>query len=63
MKGLVKQHISSFNFFVEVELKKIVRANRQILSDVDPDFYLRYTDIYVGRPCRFEEWREWSPRT
>ena len=58
MKGLVKQHIDSFNFFVEVELKKIVKANRQVLSDVDPTFYLRYTNIYVGTPCRFEEQRE-----
>ena len=58
VKGLVKQHIDSFNFFVEVELKKIVKANRQVLSDVDPTFYLRYTNIYVGTPCRFEEQRE-----
>ena len=34
-----------------------MRANRQILSDVDPDFYLRYTDIYVGAPCRYDEWQ------
>ena len=33
---------------MEVELKKIVKANRQILSDVDPSFYIRYTDIYIG---------------
>ena len=39
-----------------------MRANRQILSDVDPNFYLRYTDIYVGTPCRYEEWRAWSPQ-
>lgn len=55
MKGLVKQHIDSFNFFIEVELKKIVKANRQVLSDVDPNFYVRYTNIYVGKPCRPDE--------
>ena len=55
MKGLVKQHIDSFNFFVEVELKKIVRANQRVLSDVDPNFYLRYTDIYIGSPIRLDE--------
>jgi len=27
------------------------------LSDVDPSFYLRYTNIYVGEPCRLEEQR------
>ena len=51
----MKQHIDSFNYFVEVELKKIVKANRKVLSDVRADFYLLYTDIYVGRPSRPEE--------
>ncbi|CAG8662220.1 8045_t:CDS:2, partial [Scutellospora calospora] len=40
VKGLVKQHIDSFNFFVETELKKIIRANDMITSDVDPAFWL-----------------------
>lgn len=62
VKGLVKQHIDSFNFFVEVELKKIVKANQKILSDVSPDFYLKYTDIYVGKPCRLDEGMIENPR-
>jgi len=52
VKGLVKQHIDSFNYFIEVELKKIVKANQIVLSDIDPKFYLKYTDVYVGRPTR-----------
>lgn len=55
VKGLVKQHIDSFNYFVEVELKKIVKANQKVVSDIDPRFYLNYTDIYVGRPSRPDE--------
>lgn len=55
VKGLVKQHIESFNHFVEVELKKIIEAEPIITSDIDPDFYLKYEDIYVGRPSRFDE--------
>ena len=55
VKGLVKQHIDSFNFFVEVELKKIIKANQKVLSDVDPSFYIKYTDIYVGKPSRMDE--------
>jgi len=51
----VKQHVDSFNFFVEVELKKIVKANQTVLSDIDPKFYLRYTDIYVDWPTRPDE--------
>jgi DNA-directed RNA polymerase III subunit RPC2 len=55
VKGLVKQHIDSFNYFVEVELKKIIEANKLVLSDHDPDFFVRYDNIYVGNPCRYEE--------
>jgi DNA-directed RNA polymerase beta subunit len=32
VKGLVKQHIDSFNYFVNVEIKKIVAANAKILE-------------------------------
>ncbi|CAR22698.1 DNA-directed RNA polymerase III core subunit RET1 [Lachancea thermotolerans CBS 6340] len=48
VKGLVKQHLDSFNYFVDVDLKKIIKANQLILSDVDPEFYLKYVDIRVG---------------
>jgi len=55
VKGLVKQHIDSFNFFVEVELKNIINANRWIRSDVDDKFWFKYTDIRVGKPNRQDE--------
>ncbi|GAA5989823.1 hypothetical protein JCM10908_002335 [Rhodotorula pacifica] len=55
VKGLVKQHIDSFNYFVDVELQAILRANARITSDVDPNFYLEYTDIRVGAPERPDE--------
>ena len=55
VKGLVKQHTDSFNHFVDVELKKIIQAEPPITSDVDPHFYIKYTNIYVGRPCRADE--------
>lgn len=54
VKGLVKQHIDSFNFFVEKDLKNIVKANDRVTSDIDPNFFLKYTDIYVGSPERNE---------
>ncbi|KAK7108874.1 hypothetical protein V1264_016534 [Littorina saxatilis] len=41
VKGLVKQHIDSYNYFINVELKKIVKANDKVTSDADPNFYLR----------------------
>jgi DNA-directed RNA polymerase III subunit RPC2 len=39
-KGLVKQHIDSFNYFVETGLQKIIDANTTVTSDVDPNFWL-----------------------
>ena len=30
VKGLVKQHIDSFNYFVDVDLKNIIRANERV---------------------------------
>lgn len=50
--GLVKQHIDSYNFFVEQEIKDIVKANRSIRSDQEKDFWLEFTDIRVGTPTR-----------
>ncbi|KAF2085727.1 DNA-directed rna polymeras-like protein III subunit [Saccharata proteae CBS 121410] len=55
VKGLVKQHIDSFNYFVDVELKKIVKANQTVYSEVDDKFFWRYTDIRVLKPCRVNE--------
>ncbi|TRY87862.1 hypothetical protein DNTS_030010 [Danionella cerebrum] len=50
VKGLVKQHIDSFNYFINVEIKKIMMANEKITSDADPMWYLKYLNIYVGMP-------------
>src|SRR5436190_5771046 len=43
VKGLVKQHIDSYNYFIEVQLRKIVQASAEIRSDVDHNFYIRYS--------------------
>lgn len=53
VRGLVKQHIDSFNHFVNVDIKKIVAAegNRELRSDINKKFFLQYENIYIGRPC------------
>eukprot|EP00887_Chlorella_sp_A99_P006810 scaffold2.g6810.t1 len=58
VRGLVRQHIDSFNYFINHEMGKIIRAkgNERVACDVDPNFYLRYTNIYVGKPCIDEEY-------
>lgn len=50
VKGLVKQHIDSFNYFINVEIKNIVRANEKVCSDADPLFYVKYLNVSVGAP-------------
>lgn len=40
VKGLVKQHIDSFNYFVDHEIKDILKANKFVRSDVDNTFWL-----------------------
>lgn len=50
VKGLVKQHIDSFNHFINVDIQKIVAANSKVMSDADPMFYLKYKNVYVGTP-------------
>jgi len=57
-KGLVKQHIDSFNYFINVDLKKIVRANEKVVSHADPTFYLKFLNIQVGKPDIEEEYNE-----
>ena len=40
-KGLVKQHIDSFNYFINTDIKNIVKANDRVVSDADPSFYVK----------------------
>jgi DNA-directed RNA polymerase III subunit RPC2 len=46
----VRQHIDSFNYFIEHEIGKIVKANSLVTADGDPDFYLKYLNIRIGEP-------------
>lgn len=50
VRGLVRQHIDSFNYFIATDLKNIVRANDKVISNADPAFYLKYLDVHVGPP-------------
>ena len=48
-KGLVRQHLDSFNVFLEENLQKIVKENPKIIPDI-PDFYINFGDIVVDSP-------------
>ena len=41
VRGLVRQHIDSFNYLVDHDIRAIVRANERVTCDTDPNFYLR----------------------
>jgi DNA-directed RNA polymerase III subunit RPC2 len=41
VRGLVRQHIDSFNYLVDHDIRAIVAANERVTCDTDPNFYLR----------------------
>ena len=55
VKGLVKQHLDSYDYFTDYELRKIVRANNTIYSESQPQRFIHFTDIRVGKPNRIED--------
>ncbi len=51
VRGLVRQHIDSFNYLINTEMREIVHANRRVTcEEVDPNFFLYYHDIRLGVP-------------
>jgi len=57
VRGLVKQIIDSFNYFTDIEIKKIVRSgrNHEIKSNTNPKFVLNYRDIHIDFPIIKED--------
>lgn len=56
----MKQHIDSFNYFINSEIKHIVKANALITVDQEArddetQFYFKFTDIRVGMPTVEED--------
>jgi DNA-directed RNA polymerase III subunit RPC2 len=51
VKGLIKQHIDSFNYFIDTELNNIVMANKVITSDVDQQFWVEYAATSADVRC------------
>ncbi|KAH0469211.1 hypothetical protein IEQ34_002443 [Dendrobium chrysotoxum] len=55
VRGLVKQHIDSFNYFINNDIKKIIKTNDRIVIPQVPSLYLRYTKISIGKPVEYLE--------
>ena len=58
VRGLVKQHLDSYNHLVNIEIKHIVRANERITCDNHPTFYLKFLDVYLGAPSVEEDMKK-----
>lgn len=59
----MKQHLDSYNHFIAIDIKHIVRANELITCEADPNFYLKFLDVYLGQPSVEEEFsseRTWE---
>ena len=57
MRGLMKQHIDSFDNFIDVGIKQIVAAqsNQVIRSEADKNYYIQYNNVEVKEPHYSEE--------
>ena len=55
-RGLLQQHIESFDYFCEVGINELVTAksNYRFYSEVCPKFYFEYKRCYLGKPSIME---------
>ena len=49
------QHLDSYNHLVNIEIKQIVHANKEVNVENQPNFYLRFHDVYLGAPSVEED--------
>ncbi|ELQ75060.1 RNA polymerase III, second largest subunit [Trachipleistophora hominis] len=48
--GLFRHHLTSYNHFITTDLKNILKVNNTILSDIDPSFHMKMSNIRVNKP-------------
>ncbi|KAM0887569.1 hypothetical protein ACQ4PT_028931 [Festuca glaucescens] len=54
-RGLAKELIHSFNYFITEGVHKIVEANNLVVNEEDPSVYLSYTGVRVGKPSMLND--------
>lgn len=52
VRGLVQQHIQSYNNFINFETKKIIKNNSKIYSSVDTKVCIEISDLKIEKPIR-----------
>ena len=61
---MVHYHLMlKFLNFSSTQIKKIVEANSNVVTDADPVWYLKYLDVQVGRPDVQESFNITKPIT
>ncbi|MHA1256454.1 MAG: hypothetical protein ACTSPS_12720, partial [Promethearchaeota archaeon] len=48
-KGLVRQHLDSYNNFIEYEMQEIVSESGEVVPDI-PGFKIKFSKIKIGSP-------------
>ncbi|KAL6179145.1 hypothetical protein ACLB2K_050661 [Fragaria x ananassa] len=48
VRVVVREHLDSFNYFVNTGIKRIVRANDRTVSELDPRIYIKFLDVDIG---------------
>ncbi|KAL0212213.1 hypothetical protein RCL1_005839 [Eukaryota sp. TZLM3-RCL] len=54
-KGIARQHIESFNYFVQTDIHQIVAANSRVICDSDTTWFLDFLRIRIGTPSIDED--------
>lgn len=62
LQGFAKQHIDSFDEFVNYRIAEIItsKLNRRVVSDSVPSFWLEYTGIRVALPTFEKNYDKYS---
>lgn len=57
LRSLLKQHIDSFNHFIDNEIQQIISSpsNNEIRSEHDPKFFMKYESCSIGNPSIEDE--------
>ena len=54
-RGLVQQHLASYDYFVQHAMSDIVAANALVECEADKQFFLKYKAVRVGEPSMEED--------
>ena len=50
VRGLVKQHLNSYDHLVNVDMQEIMMANNEIRVSNHPNFYVRFSNLRLDQP-------------